>query len=152
MGADADLPCFICKVRRPTFLPDLPDPPRFIRYDGDPSARVKIQRAAAAYPGEQTGDIVKAGAVLPFTSKSSLEHTHIDGVRYTIIFYQLTDGLGWIQKARHARAHAWMVQQPQLIGTLYFHHNSHMRPLTPVLRTHAEGYTPRPPCLHSTTY
>ena len=91
-GVGADLPCFICKVRRPTFLPDLPDPPRFIRYDGAPSARVGI-RCAAAYPGEQTGDIVKAGAVLPFTSTSSLEHTRIDGVRDTITFYELTDGL-----------------------------------------------------------
>ena len=34
--------------------------------------------------------------VLPFISTSSLEHTHIDGVRYTIIFYQLADGRGWI--------------------------------------------------------
>ena len=96
-GADHDgvSPCHSCTSRL-SFLPDLPPPPNFVRYLAtDLTQRLGI-RSAAAYPGQQTGGIVIPREILPFTSSSMIEHTHIDGKSYHMTFYKLADGRGWI--------------------------------------------------------
>jgi hypothetical protein len=91
-----DVPC--CEKEPPTFFPDLPAPPNFVNYDsGDPKTSTGIGiRRAAAYPGEHTGDKVKHNEILPYTSSSMLDYTHTDGNVYSITFYRLADGRGWI--------------------------------------------------------
>jgi hypothetical protein len=53
-------------------------------------------RRAAAYPGERTGERVKAGELVAFCETATVQHAHSDGNSYAITFYQLADGRGWI--------------------------------------------------------
>jgi hypothetical protein len=75
------------------FLPILPAPPNFVLSISHTDIGI---RTAAAYPGVRTGDLVKPNETLPFTASSILDHTHTDGKVYSITFYQLADGRGWI--------------------------------------------------------
>ena len=53
-------------------------------------------RHAAAYPGERTGESVKAGELMAFTETATVQHDHSDGNSYAITFYKLADGRGWV--------------------------------------------------------
>ena len=92
VAEDLHTPCYSC-TNHLFFLPILPDPPKYVRCNYPAGIGI---RQAAAYPGVQTGDSVSAPEILPFTSSSMLDHTHIDGNTYGITFYKLADGRGWI--------------------------------------------------------
>ncbi len=53
-------------------------------------------RTAPAYPGERTDQYVEVGDAFAFTSTQTVTHAHSDGHEYTITFYQLADGRGWV--------------------------------------------------------
>jgi len=53
-------------------------------------------RRSAAYPGVRTSDSVAAGEAASFIQSEAVQHEHGDGQLYSINFYKLADGRGWV--------------------------------------------------------
>eukprot|EP00463_Aulacantha_scolymantha_P006516 TRINITY_DN8192_c0_g1_i1.p1 TRINITY_DN8192_c0_g1~~TRINITY_DN8192_c0_g1_i1.p1 ORF type:complete len:124 (+),score=14.10 TRINITY_DN8192_c0_g1_i1:43-372(+) len=63
---------------------------RFIKYNNPNAAGVRL-RESAVYPGKSTNNIVYRGDVLPYDEKNVYKYKE-----YSITFYRLIDGSGWI--------------------------------------------------------
>jgi hypothetical protein len=68
---------------------------RFAQYEPGVAWSAGI-RVAPSYPGERTGAAICSGEIFSVRSTSSFSHTHTDDKTYTIEFYELSDGRGWV--------------------------------------------------------
>ena len=53
-------------------------------------------RSGPEYPGEHTGGSIETNTVFAYGDKTTVQHTHTDGVQYEIDFFELADGRGWV--------------------------------------------------------
>eukprot|EP00457_Paulinella_chromatophora_P001938 gb/GEZN01001941.1/.p1 GENE.gb/GEZN01001941.1/~~gb/GEZN01001941.1/.p1 ORF type:complete len:909 (+),score=110.38 gb/GEZN01001941.1/:2-2728(+) len=65
----------------------------------DASNQIAIRRGIGL-PGERLEACVVAGEVLNVVARADTQYTHSDGQQYTVLFYQLQDGRGWIHDFR----------------------------------------------------
>lgn len=65
-----------------------------MRYD-EKGKGVGIRREPV-YPGERAVEGLRAGEVIAFTETATFQYSHSDGKSYTITFYRLADGRGWV--------------------------------------------------------